>query len=1783
MKRMKVFIIAIISVLLIVSLGNVKLAHEATVIKSIGSDGKVGIKLNDLKTKYANVLCVERSTSVKHGSHGNTKDSEYYLVGTADIVGNSATLTEYTWDSKWDKIIKTRTTENDIITNNGANNTMAAILTTNNFENGYAGTNYNENGILEEEEASYGPRQLCTWGYWNTWVESLPQEWQGVFKACDKNRLKTEQENTWFNNDMAVINSISAFYTYKVKISFIEHICKDSNGNIERIGQHLILFEVEDPQVEITVEKIWDDIIYDENGNIIADNSGNRPSKLDVLVETYMTELNETDTIYDNLVHIEGEDKIVELTEENNWKSTLKLKVRAGKEGYTGLNRIYKVREVVEIQDSQNVKVDVVKVPQGEEPKVEKIFDQEKNRYVQIVTVGGEIVCKTYKEPLVAALPKVEVKEENGERILYVAGKKVVKSAYVGNVEVEDVLNVNGYKVTLKGNEKYVEPQTEEEIKNRTDTPIQNKKYAVVKQGKVLLNSSYILEDQTMIQVSDNSEYGTTEYNQYVESNIDVEDKKVDMTNTGAYVRFINKLEVVEKIPVKKVWNCSDKSKIPASVTVQLLANGEIVEGKTIVLNEGNNWYAEFTNLMKYDNSGNEIKYTIKEIEVPGFASEITGDVINGYIITNTYYDGYYEIKGTVWFDGKPGKDSTINGTLGSEDVGIPGVKVTLYYNGKQFDNSSYAYTDDNGEYTIKVNYDNSTNVYKLYDNSSKVEEKLAGTLDENKDGISDGSSYIEFEYDGMVYTTVACNAEEEKASKAREDDKARTEMDKLYSKVNTSTPEIEYYNEEIDVDGTKKTLPAIDYKDNSYWNDVNITASTKGIINSFTDYKFKNKHKEKETVKYCKGDTNGDGIEEYISSVPTADKGYNIVEGQHDCTNCTAGGHIVREVDVDVTTLNGLNLGLMEREKPDTLLDSTIHKVDVKVKGEKHTYIYNEMNPHEPNKLGKLYQDQENAIYLRQINTANIVLANKNSQEIVDVYVTYSIGIGKQMETLTTVVNSVINDYDKGYEIDNIKIETLNEENNPDTSLTRTIELSSIEIKDMGTHNRIKLDGLNMRTEGKGHINSKQVLLITYKVKPEVILSLINGDKVLNHATEIDSYETFYGKETLHAERQDTQQESNRFNKPYAGYDIDSHPGNAEIKLIDGQLKSTDNLVTVVNPETGIAKEQPEDDTDIAPPFKLEPGPYTIGGTVWEDKDIDIGTETEANTYRIGNGIKDEGDNTLANVKVTLMEVLEDGTKQKAKLYHGLGGASEEGIDAEVKTDENGNYSFATPIGASDEFAGKYSLPAGHKYELKFTYGNEDLTNATTTALGGNTSIENNGARSARDYKSTIISNANTTLYNYFKDEVANVNDKWHLDTSDNYSIAIDNMAERLNVDEDLYYGNFDEGKNISADSKPFIMTIEFTPDNESEVEVDGETLKGTEEKLKNKLEIFDFGIIERAREDLVVSKTINYMDVKLVDGSTLASGDPSNKEELNFVKVQGLRENEISKSGEAALQQRSIRQAMLEMDSEITQGATVNLEYKIIVTNNSEKDIDYTKDGGNYYKFGEIPANPENYIMSSSVDCLVTYVNKDLNPQLDETVWQSQQVNTLRSEEETGMKLISQPTKEAVTENNYVVFTTTEFKDVKPGDEPKVLQSIIANKRLTFKEENAYDIHSEILVIDGKVARTIDSVEDGKQIPKTYKSGNLVPSLEKRKVQITKETDENYRKVKTLSGEYKLSQSVEEAGLHEQDDDSVKVTITQPTGITKYITTYVIATLIGLVVIVIGIVFIKKKVLTK
>lgn len=97
---------------------------------------------------------------------------------------------------------------------------------------------------------------------------------------------------------------------------------------------------------------------------------------------------------------------------------------------------------------------------------------------------------------------------------------------------------------------------------------------------------------------------------------------------------------VPEKTSVKviKVWQDQNNQdgKRPQSISVRLLADGQAVSGKTLVLTKENNWAGEFSDLDKYK-AGQEIAYTIEEIDVDSrYTSNITGTATDGYVITNS-------------------------------------------------------------------------------------------------------------------------------------------------------------------------------------------------------------------------------------------------------------------------------------------------------------------------------------------------------------------------------------------------------------------------------------------------------------------------------------------------------------------------------------------------------------------------------------------------------------------------------------------------------------------------------------------------------------------------------------------------------------------------------------------------------------------------------------------------------------------------------------------------------------------------------------------------------------------------------------------------------------------------------------------------------------------------------------------------------------------------------------------------------------------------------------------
>lgn len=106
-------------------------------------------------------------------------------------------------------------------------------------------------------------------------------------------------------------------------------------------------------------------------------------------------------------------------------------------------------------------------------------------------------------------------------------------------------------------------------------------------------------------------------------------------------------------LSVSKIWDDhQDQDGLrPESVAVSLLADG-VDTGKSCVLNAENSWSCEFRALPEINETSAEIKYTIKENEVPGYTVKISGDSGKGFTIKNYHQPETVEIPvRKIWDD----------------------------------------------------------------------------------------------------------------------------------------------------------------------------------------------------------------------------------------------------------------------------------------------------------------------------------------------------------------------------------------------------------------------------------------------------------------------------------------------------------------------------------------------------------------------------------------------------------------------------------------------------------------------------------------------------------------------------------------------------------------------------------------------------------------------------------------------------------------------------------------------------------------------------------------------------------------------------------------------------------------------------------------------------------------------------------------------------------------------------------------------------------------------------
>ena len=1019
-------------------------------------------------------------------------------------------------------------------------------------------------------------------------------------------------------------------------------------------------------------------------------------------------------------------------------------------------------------------------------------------------------------------------------------------------------------------------------------------------------------------------------------------------------------------------------------------------------------------------------------------AQQGTGSTSN---ITDKNRRKYIKIRGFAWEDIVPknDKDSQKDGTWtnGSDDKRLANVTVRLI--DKDGNLMDEAITDANGEYVFG-NYDEDSNAIKL-----EIDD-LVG-------------AYIEFEYNGMSYQSIAVNPQFIPSTETTSNGNTIT---KYSGSRNTATDE------------------ALRDEFNNNYATISQGAASNTNGNKTYDirYNYDAENHESHVIYGDKVKYGYDGqkypisgtYEQYTLQAVTAKDETNTYAL---CTGLTPEN--IRQNAV--VEIGGLNLGVEERQMPDLFVLQDMQDVQITFNDYTHTYHYAQRFEDPANYIGENVINGDNTLnvavrfankyidnsYSREVYSADIVYNKQEGNEgKLKIFVTYKLQLTNESSSLFMNLKTLTNYYDARYE----------------NVVVRDENGNIIESQVDDSYNQNGLKKVNIQTNYQIPDGQTRELTITYQLNNDAINSILNQDLTLDSITEVSSYSTY---------------SDSNYSVPYAGIDVDSAPDTVEPKVVDGKVNITDTI---------------EDDTDKAPSLILSVKEGRIvQGTVWEDSAIEeLLAQTGYNKERKGNGIYESTENVVNDVKVELMTVTDAGY-ELAELYQWNSSTLEESTArAETTTSGQGTYEFSGVIPS--------------KYVLRYTYGDNSVIVDPNGNTVKNVDIDN--------YKSTIYRGGNKEAADamtdyWYREETSNVEDVERLsDAKDTLGIMsdgtiIDNIVQNRNAEEDINYatavtsGGLTE---ISADTRMFDVKLDYDI-NLDNFSTYADSVNG---QLKFIFDNIDFGIIERPRQSLIVDKQVANIQIVLPNGNDLINGDPRSQ---NLSGVRVLDDD-----------------VYIEIDNEIIQGSTLRITYEISV-DNSNCEIDYNND--DYYIYGAVPAQRADWKIATVVD-MFDYLPEDLVLQsTDGNNWERIDV----TEDMRDQLLAGVIYDEVEGRQNIIHLANPIFENMVPGSEAVDTSMVVSKQLSTSTDDMTYENDIEIVKLKGR--KTYDSIP-----------GNYNPT-----------TNESYDPYTDTYTEDEL------------DDDEVEVTITPPTGESRAYWIYGIIGISVLIIMGVGIVIIKKKVL--
>ena len=247
-----------------------------------------------------------------------------------------------------------------------------------------------------------------------------------------------------------------------------------------------------------------------------------------------------------------------------------------------------------------------------------------------------------------------------------------------------------------------------------------------------LFNGQEKVASQRVVEVNGRWTYEFTNLPKYVQGHENDDNYLINYTvqedTVSGYETTINGYNIINKhtpklinINVEKIWNDDNNNDglRPESITIRLYKGegADKVEVTSVTLTSANttdsgSWTYEFTDLPEREN-GKKIIYTITEDEVNNYTGEVTGNMADGFTITNAHTNITRDLTvEKVWQDssnndGKRPESITIRlyKVIDKEFVEVPNTTVTL--------TSANATTNDNWTYTYKnlPKYENGTEI----------------------------------------------------------------------------------------------------------------------------------------------------------------------------------------------------------------------------------------------------------------------------------------------------------------------------------------------------------------------------------------------------------------------------------------------------------------------------------------------------------------------------------------------------------------------------------------------------------------------------------------------------------------------------------------------------------------------------------------------------------------------------------------------------------------------------------------------------------------------------------------------------------------------------------------------------------------------------------------------------------------------------------------------------------------------------------------------------------------